>query len=65
MKITDEKVWTVIFEADLFAYAFVEVSLSDTKFMRGEYLMQGDSLRFAVVNLLVFVPLFNTQKSMS
>ncbi len=30
--------------------------------MAGEYLMQGDSVRFAVVNLMVFVALFNTPK---
>ncbi len=30
-KITDEKAWTVILEADLIAYVFVEVSISDKK----------------------------------
>jgi len=30
----------VIFAADLFTYAFVGVSLSDTTFMGGEYLIE-------------------------
>jgi len=55
----------VVFEADLIAYAFVVVSLSDAKFMGGEYLNESrncDLLMFALVNLLVFAALFNTQK---
>ncbi len=38
--------------------------LSDAKFMGRVFnlIMQGDLLRFAVVKLLVFAPLFNTQE---
>jgi len=38
MRISFEKAWTIIFAADLIAYALVGVSLSDAKFMDGEYL---------------------------
>jgi len=38
--------------AELISYAFVGVSLSDAKFMGGEYF-----------NLLVFAPLCNVKKS--
>jgi len=41
--------------AKLITYAFVGVSLSDITFM-------GDLLRLALVNLLVFAPLFTAQK---
>ncbi len=36
-RISIEKVWTVIFAPDLIEYAFVGVSLSNAKFMGGEY----------------------------
>jgi len=35
---------TVIFVADLIAYAFVGVSLSDGKFMGGEYLHESRNM---------------------
>jgi len=44
-------IFTVVFVAELISYAFVGVSLSDAKFMGGEYF-----------NLLVFAPLCNGQK---
>jgi len=59
-----EKALTVIFAADLIAYAFVGVSLSDATFMeRFKQIMQHDShdLRFEIVILLAFAPLFTTQ----
>ncbi len=34
----------VIFAADLIAYAFVEVSLSDATFMGGEYLNESHNM---------------------
>ncbi len=36
-RLSAEKAWTVIFVPDLIEYAFVGVSLSDAKFMGGEY----------------------------
>jgi len=33
-----EKAWTVIFTADRIAYTFVGVSISDAKFLGGEFL---------------------------
>lgn len=36
-RISSDKAWTVIFALDLTEYAFVGVSLSDTKFMRVKY----------------------------
>ncbi len=36
-RISAEKVWTVIFAPDIIEHAFVGVSLSDAKFMSGEY----------------------------
>ncbi len=36
-RISTEKAWTVIFASDLIEYAFLGVSLSDAKFMGGEY----------------------------
>ncbi len=36
-RISAEKAWTVIFAPDLIEYAFVGGSLSDAKFMGGEY----------------------------
>ncbi len=36
-RISTEKAWTVIFAPDLIEYAFLGVSLSDAKVMRGEY----------------------------
>ncbi len=59
---------TVIFVAGLIAYAFVSVFFLDAKFMVGEYLNKSFNViyyGFAVDNLLVFVPIFNGQKSMS
>ncbi len=51
--------------ADLIAYAFVGVFLSDTNFLGVfKQIMQCDLLKFAVVPLLVFSPLFNAQRSM-
>lgn len=47
---------TVIFAADLIVYAFVGVSLS----YMFKLIMRRDLLRFAVVNLVVFAPLFTT-----
>jgi len=49
----------VIFVADLIAYAFVAVFLSNAKFMGGEYSNESCKvIYYAVVNLLVFVLLF-------
>lgn len=56
---------TVIFAPDLIEYAFVGVSLSDAKFLRGDINMNHDLLIFAQIKLKVFVPLFNAAKSMS
>lgn len=46
------------------AFAFGGISLSDTIYGRRvfKFIMQGGLLMFAVVSVLVFVPLFNFQK---
>ncbi len=53
---------TVNFAPDLIEYAFLGVSLSDAKFMGGEYSNESRNV-FALVKILAFAPLFNTQKN--
>ncbi len=55
--------WTIVFVADIITYALVGVSLSEPTLMRDEDLNQSYSVIYYVfflVNLLVFVSLFNT-----
>ncbi len=61
----DEKAWQVIFGADFIAYAVVKASFSDTIYGRRLFKLidQCDLPRFAVLNLLLSVSLFNNQKT--
>ncbi len=56
---------TVIFAPELIEYAFLAVSLSDTKFMVRrvfKWITQRILLTFALIKLLAFATLFNAQK---